>query len=437
MPAIAKVDRSMRSDGFSQYEVEKEENILIDIKSMFGLKSHAYKFETFSSSVITIKDFHSCLFIHQTLALRTFNRAASYFDIDFVRVKPFLERLKSYSKEMGGTGVELIYSGCREGSCCFSLVVTSEDPVNTLYIYLPETSEESIVEYPQYQNSAVDGKLLICDSIRVLYHPNNNVILNLFSELKELTKFDEKTIATYIEMITTTPNGLALQKIKFEHDFSDDLDLHYGDGFTTFHKKLLERIDSRDKGLVMFHGPPGNGKTHYIRRLLPELSAMGKKIVLIPKHVLSSLESPGFNQFMIQNFSGQKVVFIMEDAESIVSSREEHGQRSEVVSTLLNITDGILNDIFNIQAILTFNIELKKIDDALLRKGRLIAKYQFDPRTKEEAIKLAKHLKIQLMEDKDTYSLAEIYAYRENEEDDLLINQHLKKDSEKMKAVGF
>jgi len=47
------------------------------------------------------------------------------------------------------------------------------------------------------------------------------------------------------------------------------------------------------------------------------------------------------------------------------------------VSALLNLSDGLLSDCLNIQIICSFNTDLSKVDTALLRKGRLIAKYEF------------------------------------------------------------
>lgn len=40
----------------------------------------------------------------------------------------------------------------------------------------------------------------------------------------------------------------------------NDLDLHYGKGFTKFNEQLLDRMLVESKGLVLFHGDPGSGK---------------------------------------------------------------------------------------------------------------------------------------------------------------------------------
>lgn len=270
------------------------------------------------------------------------------------------------------------------------------------------------------------NKSLCHGPIQIIFSPNNlkaydfaNTIANKFT-----LNFEEEE--SFVDMIIATQHGLSLKSISLNQVPNFDLKLHYGENFKSYHDKLLSRIESKDKGIIMFHGPPGTGKTHYIRNLIPQLLDMGKRVILIPKHVLSNLESPQFNSFMLENFIDQKIVFIIEDAESIIAKRiSGEGFRSELVSTLLNVTDGILNDIFNIQVILTFNTEISSIDEALLRKGRLISKYEFGNLQKSDAQKLADNLGLTLHGNQKSYSLAEIYAMREIEEDEVLINQNI------------
>jgi len=59
---------------------------------------------------------------------------------------------------------------------------------------------------------------------------------------------------------------------------------------------------------------------------------------------------------------------------------------------LLNISDGLLSDCLNVQIVCTFNSELSFVDSALLRKGRLIAKYEFGKLHLSKARALSKHL---------------------------------------------
>jgi ATP-dependent 26S proteasome regulatory subunit len=58
----------------------------------------------------------------------------------------------------------------------------------------------------------------------------------------------------------------------------------------------------------------------------------------------------------------------------------------------LNISDGLLADFLNVQIICTFNSSLTMVDSALMRKGRLIAKYEFGKLSVDKAQKLSRHL---------------------------------------------
>ena len=92
------------------------------------------------------------------------------------------------------------------------------------------------------------------------------------------------------------------------------------------------------------------------------------------------------------------IIKSIEDAENIVVDREKDG--NSPVSALLNISDGLLADSLNVQIICSFNTDISKIDGALMRKGRLIAKYEFKELEIEKAQKLSNKLgfKTQLTE---------------------------------------
>lgn len=62
------------------------------------------------------------------------------------------------------------------------------------------------------------------------------------------------------------------------------------------------------------------------------------------------------------------------------------------ITNLLNISDGLLADFLNVQIICTFNSSVAFIDSALMRKGRLIANYEFGKLSREKAQRLSHHL---------------------------------------------
>lgn len=63
-----------------------------------------------------------------------------------------------------------------------------------------------------------------------------------------------------------------------------------------------------------------------------------------------------------------------------------------VSSNLLNISDGLLADFLNVQIICTFNSSRTTVDSALMRKGRLIAKYEVGKLNVAQAQLLSRHL---------------------------------------------
>ena len=76
---------------------------------------------------------------------------------------------------------------------------------------------------------------------------------------------------------------------------------------------------------------------------------------------------------------------------------------------MLNRSDGLLGDVMHQQIIATFNCDLASIDPALLRKGRLIANYEFNKLDIESAKTLSDKLGFGRDSVTEPMTLAEIY----------------------------
>ena len=97
--------------------------------------------------------------------------------------------------------------------------------------------------------------------------------------------------------------------------------------------------------------------------------------------------NPDFMDLLIDNPNS---ILIIEDAENIIMDRRISNDSS--VSNLLNISDGLLADFLSVQLVCTFNHPVSMVDSALMRKGRLIAKYEFGKLGVAKAQKLSRHL---------------------------------------------
>jgi hypothetical protein len=207
-----------------------------------------------------------------------------------------------------------------------------------------------------------------------------NDLVKTFSAFKAPGKAEDFEI----NIITQNSHGLELKQLEIKPT-ELDIDLYYNDDFKAVDAIMKERLrKENDKGIILLHGLPGTGKTTYLRYLV---GSIRKRVLFVSPGVAGNLMNPEFIDLLIDN---PNAVVVIEDAENIIMDRKYSSNSS--VSNLLNISDGLLSDCLNVQIICTFNNALSMVDSALLRKGRLIAKYEFNKLSAEKAQRLSDHL---------------------------------------------
>jgi hypothetical protein len=238
-------------------------------------------------------------------------------------------------------------------------------------------------------------------------------VVKVFSEYKAQEKQEEFEI----NIITLGSSGLELKRLDIKPT-QLDIDLYYNDDFREVNETIKSRLERQnDKGIVLLHGLPGTGKTTYLRHLIGELK---KKVLFVSPSVAGNLMNPEFIDLLIDN---PNAILIIEDAENIMMDRKYNSDSS--VSNLLNISDGLLSDCLSVQIICTFNSSLNLIDSALMRKGRLIAKYEFGKLGIEKAQRLSDHLGFTSVI-KQPMTLAEVASQNEKQA-----------ETKQMEVVGF
>jgi SpoVK/Ycf46/Vps4 family AAA+-type ATPase len=202
--------------------------------------------------------------------------------------------------------------------------------------------------------------------------------------IRELSAFRraEKEQPFEINIITANSEGLTLKPMPLKQtDLA--IDLFYNDDFKPVDAVIKDRLmKEQDKGIVLLHGLPGTGKTSYLRHLV---GSVKKKVLFVSPSVAGNLMNPDFIDLLMDNPNS---ILVIEDAENIMMDRKFNSDSS--VSNLLNISDGLLSDCLNVQLICTFNSSLNLIDPALMRKGRLIARYEFGKLSVEKSRVLSK-----------------------------------------------
>ncbi|NDC76438.1 MAG: AAA family ATPase [Chitinophagia bacterium] len=226
------------------------------------------------------------------------------------------------------------------------------------------------------------------------------------ARLKTWMRAPRKESATHIHVVVPGNRELdtetvSLPKVRL------NLETHYNDDLLPTHRTIITELRKKGQsGLYLFHGAPGTGKTTYIRHLIHQ---MHKKVIFLPPGMLPATEGPAMSKFLIGNTD---TVFVMEDAEEMLVSRDQ--AHNSGMSTLLNLTDGLMGQALGIQFIASFNTDRNRIDKALLRNGRLRMMYEFKPLAAEKSRRLLAALGYADAMVESDMSLADIFHYGEN-----------------------
>ena len=241
-----------------------------------------------------------------------------------------------------------------------------------------------------------------------LYYTTDNVS-NAENTLKEIneTCTINTNCSSKIYIVIKSLDGVTFKEHQIK-PLKIDISTMYNTSFKPVHDKIVDKLTNTHKGVIMFHGEAGTGKTNYIKNLTELVPK--KKFVFITTTMIPHLTDPSFMGKLIDHKGS---ILVLEDCENYLKDRNIDAGNN-IVSTILNLSDGMLSDVLGVQIICTFNTNLENIDKALLRKGRLIAEYKFEKLESDKTKYLLKELGIDHKDNQEPMTLTDIFNANEN-----------------------
>jgi SpoVK/Ycf46/Vps4 family AAA+-type ATPase len=164
-----------------------------------------------------------------------------------------------------------------------------------------------------------------------------------------------------------------------------------------------DRYMESNANILLLIGPPGTGKTTFIRGLLAHRNCSA-----IVTYDAGILEKDGFFARFIED---DAEVMVLEDSDAFLKSRSDG---NTMMHRFLNVGDGLVTTKGKKMIFSTNLPSIRDIDSALIRPGRCFDIVSFEPLNVEQANNLAKALNVELParsrgKEMQKYSIAEVF----------------------------
>lgn len=230
---------------------------------------------------------------------------------------------------------------------------------------------------------------------------STHVSIELVGDFDFIQKYKEKVLDSYdaisngVEWVYS-PDGQSIE-IPLRPDRMPIKEMYpflQGQSLEEYYESFMNSSAS----ILLLIGPPGTGKTTFIRGLLQHCKASA--LVSYDANILEK-------DYVFASFiEGDKSVFVLEDADMFLKPREDG---NTMMHKFLNVGDGLVTT-RNKKLVFSTNLNsIKEIDPALVRPGRCYDILTFRELTLDEAKLLANKSGVKLKGDKEKWSIADVF----------------------------
>lgn len=182
-------------------------------------------------------------------------------------------------------------------------------------------------------------------------------------------------------------NGvLEIEPIETNVNKIENIELFYNQKTLKSINKFVKKLKSSDRGLSIFWGERGTGKTSMIHYLSHKLDRI---VIYIPINLIeTTILDPGFRKFLRKY---HQPIIILDDCENIFNDIIQ--RTNSVSSNLIQLVDGLLSDYSPVNIICIFNEnQFSEIDESLCESNNFIEDIEFNYLSSEESEELSSFL---------------------------------------------
>ncbi len=189
-----------------------------------------------------------------------------------------------------------------------------------------------------------------------------------------------------LNTVTIGQSGLEIEPIELRNIDSENIELYYSS--TTFKsvEKITKLIKKSEKGLSIFYGPRGTGKTSIIDYISDKLDRI---VIFIPNNLIEvTINNPEFKRFLMKH---PRPILVIDDCEVLLN---DYFNKSNIITNnILQLVDGFLSDSIGVNIITIFNIDdEEEIDHSLLDCNNLVDIIEFELLDEDESNELSKQI---------------------------------------------
>jgi len=186
-----------------------------------------------------------------------------------------------------------------------------------------------------------------------------------------------------------------------------DTENMYSDAVIKKIDKLVKVIKKDSKGLSIFTGEKGLGKTNMCKYVASKVDKMS---IFIPNNMIEqTVNSPDFKRFLSRF---EKTLVIVDDCEFLYNP--VFGRMNHFTNSILQLVDGFMSEHLNTHFLLVFNTTEEELDENLLDCNNLIDVIEFDMLSSEMATELSKSLGINKKHKNETRLLDVVNSKKKN-----------------------